>query len=500
MQRATTVAGTARTATNPFNAFNALLGRGLRTVTHSRARNETLRRAIAEAGISYDRLAADIRDAAAEAGTLLRTNRSAVAHWVAGVAPGPDTAGYIAEALSRRLGRHFTPADLGWTGGPGHEKDRADGALGASIGPDPLDIVRRLGEADINRRQIITAAAYSVAAAALPLGTAQAAEARLRATTTAGRHVGAADIAAVRAMLQAFTRIDERQGGQHGRTAVVQYLRSDVADLTRGRFATETDRTDALGTAAAVTYLCGWKAYDAGEHGLAQRYYLQALALARESGHPAHEAWILRTQANSAMDISRPEHTLDLADAALSLTEGRVEPAYLSLFVITRARALALAGRGPEAATEIRRAQDLVTRKDEEACEELPFWAAVWTSRSTANVATNAAKALVSLRDHANAERHYTAAASTFDRVAGRARVTALSLSDLGRQQAAQGHVEQACSTWGRALDYFEGVRSDQAAKQVTGIRRQLKVFERRGVGAATHLDHRARDWQLTHA
>jgi hypothetical protein len=36
--------------------------------------------------------------------------------------------------------------------------------------------------------------------------------------------------------------------------------------------------------------------------------------------------------------------------------------------------------------------------------------------------------------------------------------------------------------------------------KQVAGIRRQLKTFERRGVGAATHLDHRARAWQLAHA
>ncbi|MYW04462.1 hypothetical protein [Streptomyces sp. SID3343] len=464
----------------------------------TRTRNEALCDAVKEACLTYDQLAADIRRTAAESGTILRTNSSAVTHWAAGRPPAPGTAGYIAEALSRRLGRHITPVDLGWTD-PEHRADRAGAALGTSVGPDPIDIVRRLGEADINRRQIITAAAYSVAAAALPLGTAQAAEACLRAATTAGGHVGAADIAAVRAMLQAFTRIDERQGGQHGRTAVVQYLRSDVADLTRGRFATETDRNDALGTAAAVTYLCGWKAYDAGEHGLAQRYYLQAVALARESDHPAHEAWILRTQANSAMGISRPEHTLDLADAALSLTEGRVSPGYLSLFVITRARALALAGRGPEAAAEIRRAQDLVLRKNE-STEELPFWASVWTSRNTANVATNAAKTLVSLRDHANAERHYTTAASTFDRVAGKARVTALSLSDLGREQAAQGHLEQACSTWGRALDYFEGINSDQAAKQVTGIRRQLQAFERRGVGAATHLDHRARDWQLAHA
>ncbi|MGW1989563.1 hypothetical protein [Embleya sp. NPDC001921] len=466
---------------------------------HPRPKNETLRHAIAEAGISYDQLATEIRHTAAEVGTPLRTNRSAVAHWVSGGTPTPDTAGHIAEALSRRLGRHFSPHDFGWTG-PGHEPDRADAALGTSVGPDPIDIVRRLGEADIHRRTLITAAAYSLAAAALPLGTAQAAEARQRAaTTTAGGHVGAADIATVRSILAAFVAIDERTGGQHGRSAVVQYLRSDVADLTRGRFAIPADRDQALDTAAAVTYLAGWKAYDAGEHGLAQRYYLQALALARESGNAGHEAWILRTQANSGMDISRPEHTLDLADAALSLTEGRVGPGYLALFSVTRARALGMAGRGPEAAAEIRRAQDLAVRGEDEG-EELPFWASVWTSRGTATVASNAAKTLVALRDHAGAERHYAAATRSFDRVSGKARVTALSLSDLGREQAAQGHLEQACSTWGHALDYLVGVHSDRAVKQVVGIRRQLKTFERRGVGDAVQLDHRARDWQLAHA
>ena len=36
---------------------------------------------------------------AAENGEVLRTSRSAVAHWVAGTAPGERTAAYVAEAL-----------------------------------------------------------------------------------------------------------------------------------------------------------------------------------------------------------------------------------------------------------------------------------------------------------------------------------------------------------------------------------------------------------------
>jgi hypothetical protein len=196
-------------------------------VTTSHVRNESLRLAIEQAGLTYDQLAADIRRIAAEAGKTLRTNRSAIAHWIAGRPPSPGTSAYIAEALSRRLGRQLSPADLSWEDS-GHDNG-PDTRLGLGIGPDPVDIVRRIGEADINRRRILTGAAYSVAAAALPLGFAQAAESQERTTTLAGRKVGESDIDAVRSMLKAFTTIDERQGGLHGHTSVV--LRRASASL-----------------------------------------------------------------------------------------------------------------------------------------------------------------------------------------------------------------------------------------------------------------------------
>ncbi|WP_434593215.1 hypothetical protein [Streptomyces sp. A5-4] len=336
-----------------------------------------------------------------------------------------------------------------------------------------------------------------MAAAALPLGLAQAAEVQARAITASGQMVGESDIDTVRTMLKAFTAIDERQGGRHGRSAVVQYLRSDVADLTRGRFAKESVHAEALTAAAALTFLSGWKAYDAGEHGLAQRYYLQALGLTREADNPLHEAWVLRIMAHNGMDIHQPEHTIDLADAALDLAKNRAEPGLLSMFVICRARALAGAGRGAEAVAEVRRAQDLAIRGEHDV---LPYWLTLFGSPRAA-VASHSAKTFRSLRDHPNAEKQYATAGRGYSSDNGTlSRITALSLSSQGKEQAAQGYLEQACATWDRALAYFDGVYSDRALKQVTGIRRQLTVFERRGVGAATQLDDKARTWQLAHA
>lgn len=464
-------------------------------MTTTRVRNERLVLALREAALTYEQLASDVRRIAAESGENLRTNRSAVAHWTTGRPPSPGTAQYIAEALSRRLDRHLTPADFGW-GDPGHGSG-TDARLGLGIGPDPVDIVRRIGEADINRRKILTSAAYSVAAAALPLGLAQAAEAQQRATGAKGRMIGESDIDAVRSMLTAFTFLDERQGGLHGRSAVVQYLRTDVTELTRARVAKESLRADALTAAAAFTFLAGWKAYDAGEHGLAQRYYLQSLSLTREADNPLHQAWVLRIMAHNGMDIARPEHTLDLADAALSLATGRASDGLLSMFVVCRARALATAGRGTEAVAEVRRAQDLAIRGDG---DELPYWLTLSGSARPA-VASHAAKIFRTLRDHPNAAKQYAAAGRSYGTTGGGlSRVTALSMGALGREQAAQGHLEQACSTWGQALGHFNGVYSDRAVKQVGAIRRQLRIFDKRGVGAAAELDEQARSWQLAHA
>ena len=462
-------------------------------MNHSRARNEQLHEALRESGLTYEELALAVRQIASEAGDMLRTNKSAVFHWGQGSDPEPRTAEYVAEALSRRLGRQLDPDALGFNV---PRADRALALLGLGIGPDPVDIVRRIGEADINRRTILTAAAYSVAAAALPLGYIEAAEAHDRAVKAPGRHVGAADIVTVRAMLKAFSTIDERQGGRHGRSAVVQYLRSDVADLTRGRCARESLRSEALTAAAALTFLAGWKAYDAGEHGLAQRYYLQTFGLTREADNPLHSAWVLRIMAHCGLDIHRPEHTLDLANAAIRLAKDSASPGFMSMLVICRARALSVTDRGKEAVREVRRAQDLALQGEH---EELPYWSGLSGSPRAA-VAIHAAKVFRNLSDHSMAERQYQTAGRSYGKHdGGLSRITALSLAAQGGEQAAQGHLERACGTWGQALTSFDGVYSERAAKQVSGMRRQLAVFNRRGVRAAQELDERAHTWQLAY-
>jgi hypothetical protein len=205
--------------------------------------NIALRNAIHDAGWTYAAAAAAVRQVASEAGVVLRTNKSAVEHWVAGALPEQATRGYLAEALTRRLHRIVTHGDLAFplpgTGG--------DESIGLSLDADPVPVLTQMWRAELDRRGFMATSAYSVAAALLPLEQVidiAARTSRIRSGAVAGR----AEVAAVRDMVSTFTEMDERHGGQHGRTALLQYMLDDVAPLCRGRFRTEADRIQMLST------------------------------------------------------------------------------------------------------------------------------------------------------------------------------------------------------------------------------------------------------------
>ncbi|POX36696.1 hypothetical protein C3486_32330 [Streptomyces sp. Ru73] len=449
-------------------------------------RNEALDRAIRESGYSYAELARQIRAVAGENGVTVRTNSSAVAHWVAGTRPARRTADLIAEALARKLQRPITPVQLGLQPA---EKEAADTSLGLHVDRDPLDVLTMLGRADIERRPEAHAAPYTVATGSLVLDL----DAQAAARATTARRTGTAgepEVRAVREMTELFTAVDERHGGRHGRSALVQYLTSDVAALCRARFRSEELQQQMLSAAACVAYLAGWKAYDAGEQGLAQRYYLQAYRLTREAGNDLHGAFVLRVLAHHAMETGRSEHALALVDAALQRARGRTDPATEALYVATRARALAMEGRRREAVAEAAHAARLVDGADE---REMPFWAALWGSPS-ACVRTHTAKAAEHMGSYDIAEQHFSQAVWNRTDTDLR-RITALSHAHAGSMQCRQGLVEQACRTWSGTLQMMDGVRSVRVRRAVATMTRDLAPYQRRKVPAALELGEKIRLW-----
>jgi hypothetical protein len=96
--------------------------------------------------------------------------------------------------------------------------------------------------------------------------------------------IGMGDVARFRVTVEAFRQLDDRFGGGHARQALVQYLSADADRLLRGRY------TGAVGSAlfsavAEATLLAAWMSYDSAPRSvLAQRYFVQALALAQAGG------------------------------------------------------------------------------------------------------------------------------------------------------------------------------------------------------------------------
>lgn len=436
-------------------------------------RNNALVQLLEEAQLSYAAFAAAIRRIATEHGRAINADKSNVSHWVSGTVPVRRTIDFMAEALSRRLNRVVHPSDMGYGHRPTPTPDPA---------VRPGEAVRDLGRTD--RRQVLRGGVYSVAALATAL-TYQPGPARADA---GGRgRIGMTEVDAVRDITAAFNRADEKLGGGFGRSAVVEYLTTDVAAYLDAA-ATEPVRRAMFGAAAQLAYLAGWKAHDVGLEDLSQRHYLLAYRLACESDQ-AHAGYVLRILAHQAFDLGHKAHCVELAQAALAANQGRVSTETESLYWLTLARAHAAEHNRRESLAALLHAETLINRATP---DEAPAWASLG-GPPQARLASQAGHTFAALGDLAEAEKAFKRSASCWDPVTHQ-RIYALTLADQASVQCRRGHVEQACATWATALTGMEGVKSSRTADAIKEMRRQLAPFHKRGVRAVAALEHRARE------
>ncbi|MFD0635400.1 hypothetical protein ACFQ9X_31455 [Catenulispora yoronensis] len=77
-------------------------------------------------------------------------------------------------------------------------------------------------------------------------------------------------------------------------------------------------------------------------------------------------------------------------------------------------------------------------------------------------------------------------------------RTHAVTLGYLGAVQIRRGRLDEACDTWGKALDVAENVYSGRTRAVATDIRRELSPFRKRGSRLAAALDTRAQAFLAT--
>lgn len=431
--------------------------------------NQELAALIEEAGITHRGLAKEIRDLGAARGLELRCTHVDIGRWLAGRTPRGPKPDLIAEALGRHLGRPLTHEDLGLTTRQGPPLDLA--LRFESAPPSALRTCRSLWAEDLGRAEFLRHGAVTAAMLTTPMarwllaGPAGSPERRGRSI-----RVGPSDVEAIRATVHMFEDLDHRFGGGHARTAAVQYLHSTVAPMLHGSYTATVGRA-LFAVAAQFTYKTGAMAYDVGLHGLARRYFVQALNLAHTSGDRALGGKVLALMSHQSNFLGEYLEAVDLARAAKLGAKGHATPRIQAMYCAMEARALASQGNRYECITALGEAERSFTRAVHDPDE--PAWISYFDRAELHDEFSHCFRAL---RERDEAEHYATLAfresADGYPRSRTFSRLT-LANAHLDVRRTRDRDVERACAI---ATDAVTSVRDLKSAR----VRAYFEEFDRR--------------------
>jgi hypothetical protein len=429
--------------------------------------NHELAALIQAAGRSHAALARKVNTAVAgRHGLDLRYDQASVYWWLRGRVPADPVPGLLAEILSDWLGRAVQVADLGFTDPGGH--------LGLALAATPGQAVISASELwrHVLQRRIFLGSGFVIAATVgagfdwhfTPVP-GPAAITRRGGT----RAVGLADVERIRQARAEFEAMDRVHGGGHAFTWLADYLDREVTPLLAGQYNAPVGR-ELFAAASSLTELGGWMAYDQGKsHGLAQRFFIQALSLARQSGDRAYSAHIVSNLATQALFLDHGTEAARLARAARSGAGRAATPTLLARLAAVEARGWALGGDQHETQAAIRRAEKAIGRSNQAAD---PSWLATYTPAHHAGSIMHALRDLGAYRE---AARH---AAAALDLPETNVRARALHRTLLATVQAGQGNLDAACATATDALTAAASLTSARLNARLRDFTRRVRASQ----------------------
>ena len=281
--------------------------------------------------------------------------------------------------------------------------------------------------------------------------------------------IGAGDIAAVRAVGDLFRALDHAYGGGHARQALVRYLEHEAEPMLRGSYG-EAQGRSLFGSVADLTRLAGWTSYDIGAHGLAQRYFVQALRLSQAAGDRVHGGYVLVTMSRQAVYLGHGREAVQLARVAQQGVGTCAPSVVQALLHAAEARGHGLLGESRACASALARAERLLAGA--RGGDDVPTWARFFDEAQLADEFAHCHRDLQQYRVAAQyAERSLQLRAASYVRSRLFCR-TVLASSRLGL-----GEVEAACA---HGLEVVRGageMRSARAAEYVRDFGRRLEPF-----------------------
>lgn len=498
--------------------------------------NRQLAALIAEAGFSHAGLARRVDQLGLEHGLDLRYDKTSVTRWLRGQQPRGTTPALIAEVFTRRLGRRLSAQDLGldacapvyagleFAATPEEAVDIVSGLWRKDSGshaelrkiaftPAGLVVPSRdwlIGRADDRVARGDQAAAPRPSAAGatveprvphdprlahdprLPHDPRLAHDSRVppqgrfsvprqRGTDRGpGQRVSTGDIAALRSVGELFRTLDHAYGGGHARQALVRYLEHEAEPMLRGTYGESVGRR-LFAAVADLTRLAGWTSYDIAAHGLAQRYFVQALRLAQAAGDRAYGSYVLLTMSCQAVYLGHGREAVQLARVAQQGVGPAAPPVVQAMLHAIEARGHAVLGEARVCSASLVRAERALEAA--RPGDEVPYWARMFDEAQLADELGHCHRDLQQYRPAAqHAERALQLRAPGFARSRLFCRVV------LATSRLALGELDQACALGAEAAQQASEMRSARAMEYVRDFERRLEPY-RDAAAARTYRD-----------
>lgn len=320
--------------------------------------NRLLAAVMQESGISNKGLASRVRVEATKAGHAISPDHVSVRRWLDGVRPHDDTVRCIAAALSAKLGRKLSFAEIGFEAPQmATEVDlMQEGAQYPAKPEQAVEVLADLTSADLADSPLITAASW-VAEAAPSVITGYLFAEPLHLDQVGPVAESGAEVASrIRATVRYLMDLDFQFGGGHTRKMLLFYWKTEIVPALRQSYP-ELVRREVFAAAADAAELLGWSAYDAGRHGAAQRYFVQGLRLAREANDHVMGAQILSKLSHQANYLGNFSDAVQFARAAQAGGVGKATATVNAMFLAMEARALASLGDSRSCAEVLHRAE-----------------------------------------------------------------------------------------------------------------------------------------------
>lgn len=453
--------------------------RGARMSREPRGPNEKLGTVLALAGISNAGLARRVNDLGAQRGLTLRYDKTSVARWVTkGMVPQGSAPHLIAAAISGKLGR---PVPL-------HEIGLADTDPAPEVGlAFPRDIGSAVrAAADLYRLDSSPgrgiwqslAGSFAVSAYATPISRwlispADASVSRDTRTPPEGSwgRVGHSDVSKLREAAEEARRWDSKYGGGDWRSSMVpECLRTDAAPLLLGNYTDEVGRSLFRAT-GELTRLAGWMAFDTGQQEAAQRYYIQALRLARAAADVPLGGYVLASMSLQATYRGFADEGVDLAQAALERNRSLATARTMSFFHLVEARALAKAHDAAGCGAALSAAEGWLERSRDGDGD--PGWLDFYAYD---RLAADAAECYIDLKVPGQVRRFTEQALSEPTEAYVRSHGLRLVVAAVAELES--GNLDAACAVGARAVEVAGRISSARTTDYVRDLLHRLEPYE----------------------